>query len=91
MEQWAKISTAMKAKSHTPFIDCAYQVSHLLIYQPPACFTDPLTIIDCAYKGFASGNADTDAGALRLVIENDGFCIKNEKFCTKKRGILHLK
>ena len=31
------------------------KVGHLLIYQSPACFTDPLTIIDMLLQGVAAG------------------------------------
>jgi len=44
IEQWKGISDAIKAKNHTPFMDCAYQ-------------------------GFASGDADKDAAALRLFVD----------------------
>ena len=52
------------------------QVSHLLIYQVPACFTDPLTIIDMLLRSSRWASART-----RTVSKNDEFCIKNEEFC----------
>jgi len=61
MEQWAGISSALKAKSITPFLDCAYQ-------------------------GFASGNADTDAAALRMFVE-DGHSVMLAQSYAKNFGL----
>ena len=55
MEQWAGISSALKAKSITPFLDCAYQ-------------------------GFASGDAEADAAALRQFVDEGHSMLLSQSF-----------
>eukprot|EP01051_Picozoa_sp_SAG22_P014104 SAG22_NODE_1667_length_3851_cov_1.673774_1_plen_428_part_00 len=61
LEQWAEISSAMKAKDHIAFFDCAYQ-------------------------GFASGDADKDAAALRMFVA-DGHSVMLAQSYAKNFGL----
>jgi len=45
-----------------------------------------LPFFDCAYQGFASGNADEDAGALRLFVE-DGHLLATVQSFSKNFGL----
>ena len=55
------------------------QVSHLLIYQSPACFTEMLTILTAQMLGTPLPITVCMPGS---VSKNDEFCIKNDEFCT---------
>ena len=47
---------------------------------PPALPTHPLLHTDCAYQGFASGDCDRDAAAIRLFVQ-DGHRLGLSQVC----------
>ena len=61
-------------------------MSHLLIYQSPACCTDPLTIIDVLLR-FGDDCLASVVGRINMVSKNDEFCIKNEELCIKNKEL----
>lgn len=72
-DQWREIAEIFLSKGHYAFFDCAYQVSHLnhdTVVLPDSRSSTGATLT-CVHflQGFASGDLDNDAWAVRHFVE----------------------
>ncbi len=82
-KQWDELSHLMKEKQHMVFLDCAYQVWALRgALQIIELYTQ-YQYINCKLnqlQGFASGNAETDAYAIRRFVDDGHKIMLSQSF-----------